>query len=39
MLKGTQPLPINWIMLAAIALVTYLLVQVIFGRQLQHLKT
>jgi ABC-2 type transport system permease protein len=37
MLRGIEPLPLNWIMLGAIALVTYVVVQAIFRRQLKHL--
>jgi ABC-2 type transport system permease protein len=38
MLKGILPRPINWIMLGAVAIASYVLVQVIFRRQLRHLK-
>ena len=37
LLKGEPPLFFNWIMLAVIAVVMYLLTQILFRRQLNHL--
>jgi ABC-2 type transport system permease protein len=37
MLKDTAPDPVNWVMLAAIATVSFLAVQIIFRRQLRRL--
>jgi ABC-2 type transport system permease protein len=37
MLKGNPPHLINWIMLAAIAVASYIVVQFLFRRQLKHL--